>query len=147
MSFSGEFEIKVDDKGRMVLPAKVKANLPEVYTNELVLKRGFEPCLEVYPKLEWNKVFSKVSGLNQFNKEHRLFQRSFLNGVTDVDMDANGRILLPKTMLQFAGIEKELVVVGMGNRIEIWNPERYNQFLMSDDALSDMAAELLSNME
>lgn len=143
--FSGEFECKVDAKGRMVLPAKVKTNLPEVHTNELVVKRGFEPCLVLYPKLEWNKVFSKVSGLSEFNKEYRRFQRSFLSGVSEVDMDGNGRILIPKTMMKYASIEKEMVVVGMGNRIELWDPDKYNEYLIADeDEFSELAEKYLS---
>lgn len=130
--FSGEYECKVDAKGRMVLPARIKSNLPEINTTELVVKRGFEPCLVLYPMVEWKKVFSKVAGLNEFNKEYRNFQRNFLRGSTEVDLDGSGRLLIPKPMMRYAGIEKEVVVVGMGNRVEVWNPERYDEFLISD---------------
>lgn len=144
--FSGEYECKVDAKGRMVLPAKIKANLPELNTNELVVKRGFEPCLVIYPMLEWKKVFSKVSGLNEFNKEFRNFQRNFLRGSTEVDMDANGRLLIPKTMTRFAGIEKEVVVVGMGNRIEVWEPAQYDEYLIKDqDEFASLAEKYLAD--
>jgi len=143
--FSGEYECKIDAKGRIVLPAKIKAKLPEVHASELVVKRGFEPCLVVYPMLEWKKVFSKVAGLSEFNKEYRAFQRSFLRGATEVDMDGNGRVLLPKSMVRFAEIEKEVIVVGTGNRIEIWNPEKYDEFLIKDeDEFSDLAEKYLS---
>jgi MraZ protein len=131
--FSGEYECKIDAKGRIVLPAKLKAKLPEVNSSELIIKRGFEPCLVLYPQLEWMKVFNKVSGLSEFNQEYRTFQRSFLRGATEVDMDSNGRILLPKTMTKFAEIDEEVIVVGAGNRIEIWNPAKYEQYLINDE--------------
>ncbi len=146
--FSGEYECKVDAKGRMVLPAKIKGNLPEVHTSELVIKRGFEPCLVLYPMLEWKKVFSKVAGLNEFNKEYRNFQRNFLRGSTEVEMDANGRLLIPKSMARFAGIEREVVVVGMGNRVEIWEPEKYDEYLIKDqDEFADLAEKFLTGDE
>jgi MraZ protein len=143
--FSGEYECKIDAKGRIVLPAKLKAKLPEVNSSELVIKRGFEPCLVIYPMLEWKKVFNKVSGLSEFNKEYRTFQRSFLRGATEVDMDNNGRILLPKTMTKFAEIEEEVIVVGAGNRIEVWNADKYNEYLINDeDQFSDLAQKFLA---
>lgn len=143
--FSGEYECKVDAKGRMVLPSKIKANLPGVSTNELVVKRGFEPCLVIYPMVEWKKVFSKVAGLNEFNKEYRSFQRNFLRGSSEVDMDAAGRLLIPKTMAKYAGVEKEVIVVGMGNRIEVWDPERYEEYLINDeDEFSKLAEKYLA---
>jgi len=144
--FSGEYECKIDAKGRIVLPAKLKAKLPEVSTSELVVKRGFEPCLVIYPMLEWKKVFNKVSGLSEFNKEFRTFQRSFLRGATEVDMDGNGRVLLPKTMTKFADIENEVIVVGAGNRLEVWNPEKYEEYLINDeDEFSDLAQKFLAS--
>lgn len=146
--FSGEYECKIDAKGRMVLPAKVKAKLPDVNTNELVVKRGFEPCLVLYPMLEWKKVFNKVSGLNEFSKEYRMFQRNFLRGAMEVDLDASGRILVPKSMTKFASIEKEVILVGMGNRLEIWNPEQYEEYLISDEnEFSALAEKYLGETE
>ena len=144
--FSGEYECKIDAKGRMVLPAKVKSKMPEVNSTEMVVSRGFEPCLVLYPMLEWKKIFSKVSGLNEFNEEYRSFQRNFFRGQTESELDGNGRLLLPKTMLRYAGIEKEVVVVGMGNRIEVWNPDRYDEFLMKDQGeFSKLAEKYLAN--
>lgn len=132
----------------MVLPSKIKANLPEVATNEVVVKRGFEPCLVIYPMVEWRKVFSKVSGLNEFNKEYRAFQRNFLRGSTEVDLDATGRLLIPKSMAKYADIDKELIVVGMGNRIELWNPEKYEEYLIKDeDEFSRLAEKYLAPEE
>jgi MraZ protein len=130
--FSSEYECKLDAKGRLVLPARIKANLPEASGNIIVVTRGFEPCLVVYPFTEWQKVFSKVSGLNEFNEEFRNFQRNFFRGNTEAELDSTGRFLIPKTMLKHAQLEKDAIVVGMGNRIEIWNPDLYNNFLIND---------------
>ena len=130
--FSSEYECKLDAKGRLVLPAKVKANLPEASGNTIVVTRGFETCLVLYPLVEWNKVFSKVSGLNEFNEEYRNFQRNFFRGNTEIDLDNNGRFLVPKTLLKHAQIDKDAIIVGMGNRLEIWNPELYEKFLIND---------------
>jgi MraZ protein len=130
--FSSEYECRLDAKGRIVLPAKIKAQLPEASGNNIVVTRGFEPCLVLYPQLEWKKVFSKVSGLNEFNEDYRNFQRNFLRGNTEVDLDSNGRFLIPKTMLKYSQIEKEVIVVGMGNRVEIWNPSLYEKYLITD---------------
>jgi MraZ protein len=130
--FSSEYECRLDAKGRIVLPAKIKAQLPEASGNNIVVTRGFEPCLVVYPQVEWKKVFSKVSGLNEFNEEYRNFQRNFLRGNTEVDLDSNGRFLIPKSMLKHAQIEKEVIVVGMGNRVELWNPSIYEKYLIND---------------
>lgn len=146
--FSGEYECKVDAKGRMVLPVRIKSNLPEINTSELVVKRGFEPCLVLYPMVEWKKVFSKVAGLNEFNKEYRSFQRNFLRGSTEVELDGSGRLLLPKPMMRYAGIEKEVIVVGMGNRVEVWNPERYDEYLINDqEEFAALAEKFLTEEE
>lgn len=130
--FSGEYESKIDPKGRLILPARLKANLPVASGNNIVITRGFESCLVLYPELEWRKVFSKVSGLNEFNEEYRNFQRNFFRGMTEAELDSNARFLIPKTMQRYAQIESEAVMVGLGNRIEIWNPELYDQFLIKD---------------
>ncbi len=137
---TGEYDCKLDAKGRLVLPAKIKNNLPESSANELVIRRGFEPCLVLYPMLEYKKIFSKISSLNEFNAEYRNLQRNFFRGNAIVELDNAGRILLPKNMLAFAGLEKESIVVGMGNRVEIWDASKYDDFLIKDQKeFSDLA--------
>jgi MraZ protein len=139
--FTGEHECKLDAKGRLVLPARIKANMPESSPNELVIRRGFEPCLVLYPMLEYKKIFSRIASLNEFNEEYRVLQRNFFRGNTEVDLDNAGRFLIPKTMLKYAGLEKDAIVVGMGNRVEIWNPEKYEEFLISDPSEFSKLAE------
>ena len=139
--FSSEYECKLDAKGRMVLPAKVKSNLPTASGNTIVVTRGFETCLVVYPIIEWNKVFSKVAGLNEFNEEYRNFQRNFFRGNTELELDGNGRFLVPKSLLKYAQIDKDAILVGMGNRLEIWNPDLYDDFLVKDQQQFSKLAE------
>jgi MraZ protein len=122
----------LDAKGRLVLPAKIKSNLPESSGNEIVIRRGFEPCLVIYPLVEFKKIYTKIAGLNEFNQQYRLLQRTFFRGNTQVELDNMGRFLIPKTMQKFAQLEKDVIVVGLGNRAEIWNPELYENNLISD---------------
>ena len=143
---SGEYECKLDPKGRLVLPAKVKASLPEETGNQLVLMRGFEPCLTLYPRSAWRLVHDKVMALDEFNEEYRQFQRNFFRGMTEVELDSIGRFMLPRTMLRYAGIEKEAIIVGMGTRCEIWDPTRYDDYLIKDgQTFSQMAQKILTN--
>jgi MraZ protein len=130
--FSGEYECKLDTKGRLALPAKLKSALPMNSEGTLVAVRGFEPCLTLYPFPEWKYLFEKVSALNEFNAEYRQFQRNFLRGSMELEIDAAGRILLPKYLLKHAGIENDAVTVGVGNRIEVWQPETYEKYLITD---------------
>ncbi len=146
MYFSGEYESTLDAKGRLVLPTKLKASLPAETGDNIVLMRGFEPCLVLYPHSEWKKVFDKVAGLNEFNEEYRNFQRNFLRGNTELELDANGRFIVPKSMMKFASIEKDVILVGIGNRIEVWNPESYEEFLIKDQKeFSQIAQKVLGS--
>jgi len=142
--FNSEYECKMDAKGRLVLPAKIKASLPESASNELVIRRGFDQCLILYPMVEFNKLFSKIAGLSEFNEENRKLQRNFFRGSSTVELDGNGRLLIPKPMQEYANLEKEIMVIGMGNRVEIWNPELYEKQLIEDPVeFSDLAKKYL----
>lgn len=131
--FTGEFECKLDDKGRLTLPAKVKSKLPEVSGNQLILSLGLEPCLVLYPMVEYRKIYSRIAAMNEFNEEFRTLQRNFFRRIAEVELDGTGRLLIPKTMSRYAKLEKELVLVGMGNRIELWNAEVYDTFIINDN--------------
>jgi len=129
--FTSEYECKLDAKGRLVLPSRIKAQLPEG-GQELVIRRGFEQCLILYPMVEFKKVFSKISGLSEFNEEYRKLQRNFFSGTVTVELDSNGRLLVPKNMLTYAGVDKDAILVGMGNKVEIWNPSIYEKHQIND---------------
>jgi len=142
--FTSEYESKLDAKGRLVLPARIKAQLPLAHGEgdgqELVIRRGLEQNLIIYPMVEFKKVFAKISGLNEFNAEYRALQRNFMAGIATVEMDGNGRILIPKNMLTYAQLDKDLMLVGVGNRVEVWNPAIYEKHLIQDPSeLSKLA--------
>ena len=139
------FRSKLDAKGRLVLPARIKAQLPEGDVQELVIRRGFEPCLIVYPMVEFKKVFSKISSLNEFQQENRTLQRNFLSGVVTVELDGNGRMLIPKHLLAYAQVDKDAVLVGTGTKVEMWNPSVYEKHLIQDPSeLSKLAEKHLN---
>jgi MraZ protein len=143
--FTSEYECKLDAKGRLVLPARIKGQLPETGGSELVIRRGFEQCLILYPMVEFKKVFSKISGLSEFNEEYRKLQRNFLSGTATVEMDNAGRFLVPKNMLTYAQLEKDIILVGVGNKVEIWNPTLYEKHLIQDQGeLSKLAEKYLN---
>ena len=142
--FTSEYECKLDTKGRLALPSKVKANLPEVSTNELVIRQGFEPHLIVYPMLEYKKIHHKISALSEFNAEQRKLKRNFFRSIAHVEMDNSGRILFPKNMLAHANISNEALVIGMGNYVEIWNPEVFNEHALDNsEEYSELAQKYL----
>jgi len=130
--FTGEYECKIDAKGRLTLPAKVKARLPEVSGNQLVLSLGLEPCLVLYPLVEYKKIYARIASMNEFNEEFRRLQRNFFRRISEVELDGASRLLIPKTMLKYAKLEKEIILVGMGNRIELWDAVVYDKFIIQD---------------
>lgn len=130
--FSGEHESTVDAKGRMILPARVKARLPEGFTSEIFVLKSTDPCLLIYPIPEWEKMASKITGLNEFDEHTAVIQRNFLRGAQECELDSMGRFLIPKRLLDYAGITKDAIVVGLGNRLELWDPARYDKYLISD---------------
>jgi MraZ protein len=143
--FTSEYESKLDSKGRLVLPSRIKAQLPESGGNELVVRRGFEQCLILYPMVEFKKVFSKISSLNEFNEEYRKLQRNFFSGTATVELDNMGRFVIPKNMLAYANLDKDIILVGMGNKVEVWNPAIYEKHLIQDPSeLSKLAEKYLN---
>ena len=130
--FSGEYECTVDVKGRMILPSRVKARLPEGFTNEIFLLRSTDPCLLIYPMPEWGKIAEKITGLNEFDESTAIIQRNLLRNGTECELDTTGRFLISKRLLDYAGITKDVILVGLGNRLELWEPARYEQHLITD---------------
>ena len=143
--FTGEYECKLDAKGRLVLPAKIKSRLPDTSGNQVVLMQGMEPCLVLYSIVEYKKIYSRIASLNEFNQEFRKLQRNFFRRVLELELDSAGRLLIPKTMMKYARLEKDVTVVGMGNRVEIWHASVYESFLInSNDEFSDLAQKHLN---
>lgn len=144
--FTSEYECKLDAKGRLVLPAKIKANLPEASNKELVIMKGFDPNLVVYTMLEYKKIHNQFASLSDFDSEQRKLKRQFFRSVAPVELDSAGRFLIPKSWIEHAKLEKQIVVIGTGNTIEIWNPKLYDQFLIGDsEEYSEMAKKFLDD--
>jgi MraZ protein len=145
IGFIGEYESTVDAKGRFLLPIGFKKQLPESEAPVFVLNRGFEKCLTLYPLHSWNPLFEKISQLNDFDPKVREFRRYFMNGAVQIEPDTAGRILLPKNLMEYAGLSRDIVLVSAVNKIEIWDTVRYKQFFdsMSPDTFSQLAQEVM----
>jgi len=137
-SLIGTYECKADAKGRLMLPAALKSQLSPVMQKGFVLKRAvFQPCLELYPMSEWESLMQKVNKLNRFKKKNNDFIRRFTAGVKVVELDASGRLLIPKDLIAFAGISKALVMSSAVNIVEFWDKVNYEKAI--DDAALDFA--------
>lgn len=129
--FLGEFESTLDAKGRFLLPAGLKKQLPEGENTRFVINRGFEKCLTLYPMQSWEPLFARISTLNDFDPKVREFRRYFLNGATEVELDSAGRLLLPPNLKEYAALEKDIVLASAAEKIEIWSLANYKKFFES----------------
>jgi MraZ protein len=143
----GTYECKVDAKGRLMVPSALKKQLSPMLQDGFVLKRSvFQSCLELYPMAEWNILMVKINGLNRFKKKNNDFIRRFTAGVKTVEVDANGRLLIPKDLVSFAGINNEIVLSSAINIIEIWDKDKYESTIdASADDFADLAEEVMGN--
>jgi len=145
ISFLGESEATVDAKGRFLLPAGFKRQLPEGESTSFVINRGFEKCLSLYPIQSWKPLYDQISTLNDFDPKVREFRRYFLNGATNIELDVAGRILIPPNLKEYAGLGKDIVLAAAVNKIEIWDKEKYQQFFesYSADDFSNLAESVM----
>ncbi len=142
--FLGEYDCKVDGKGRIKLPAALKKQLMPEAKGKFVINRGFEACLVLYPFNEWESISAEINELNLYVKKNREFVRYFYRGATELNLDALARILLPKRLLDYASIKQELVLFAYSNRIEVWNRKQYEQLLTKEpDDFSSLAEEVM----
>jgi transcriptional regulator MraZ len=145
--FIGEFEIKVDNKGRLLFPAGLRKQLPPDSQERFVVNRGFENCLALYPFTEWQKISTEVNKLNPYIKKNREFSRFFYRGSTELILDGSGRMLLPKRLLEFAGITKDVVMSAYSNKIEIWSGKRFNELQKNEsDDFAALAEEVMGKV-
>lgn len=146
IGFLGEYESTLDAKGRFLLPAGFKKQLPEG-ENRFVITRGFEKCLSLYPLSSWTPIYTRISQLNDFDPKVREFRRQFLGGATEVEMDSAGRLLLPPSLKDHASLSKDIILVAAVDKIEIWDAPKYKQFFesFSADAFSDLAQQVMGD--
>lgn len=140
----GEYDCKIDDKGRMRLPSGLISQLGERDSFVFVINRGFEKCLMLYPEEVWERITNEINQLNLYSKKNRDFVRYFYRGANKVTMDGADRILVAKRLLEYAGMEKDVILSAYNDRIEIWAKEEYDRMLDEEpDDFSDLADDVL----
>lgn len=136
--FMGEYHHSIDEKGRLIIPSKVRINLGENF----IITRGLDGCLFIYPKVEWDKIIDKYKNLPD-TKNKRQFMRIFLSGATICEYDKQGRINIPIPLVSFANLKKDCIIIGVDERLEVWSKECWEEFIASNEEnLSDIADNL-----
>ena len=139
--FIGEYHHTIDEKGRIIIPAKFREELG----NTFIITRGIENCLFVYSKENWAKITDKLSSLPFTKKDARTFNRFFMSGATDVELDKQGRVNISKPLIDYANLLKDCVIIGTGDRLEVWSQESWESFFDSTkDSMSDIAENLFN---
>ena len=137
--FMGEYHHTIDDKGRLIIPSKFRTELGESF----IITRGLENCLFVYSLVEWNKIVDKLKKLPFTKKDARNFTRFFLSGATITELDKQGRANIQTSLIDYASLEKDCVVIGVNDRLEIWPKDKWEEFFNANsDQLSDIAENL-----
>ena len=147
--FIGSYECKLDSKGRIMMPVAIKKQLNPILSKGFVIKRAvFNNCLELYPIDEWNVLMERVNSLNRFNKKNNDFIRRFNAGVRTINIDSSGRLLIPKNLISYVNIKKEIVISSTVNILEIWDKSNYEKAI--DEATIDfgsLAEEVMGNKD
>lgn len=144
----GEFECKIDAKGRMRVPTAVLKQLGGADKSTFVVNRGVETCLTLYPKNVWDAISARVNKLNPYIEKNRKFIRYFYRGATELKPDASDRVLLSKNLLEYAGIEKEAILFAINDRLEIWSKSKYENMLDEEpENFSELGAAVMGTMD
>ncbi len=147
-SIIGTYECKLDAKGRLMIPVALKKQLSASLQDGFVLKRSvFQPCLELYPMSEWNLMMDKINKLNRFVKKNNDFIRRFTAGVKIVEVDDLGRLLVPKDLVSFANLSKDIVLSSAVNIVEVWDKDAYEKSISGEDVdFADLAEDVMGNI-
>jgi len=147
-SFLGEFGCKLDAKGRFLLPVGLKKQVEPAAQEKFVVNRGFEGCLVLYPFNEWERETARFQKLNLFVAKNRKFYRQFHNGATELTLDGTGRLLLPKHLMEYAGVRKEAVLFAYANRVEIWAKDKYDEMMSEDGGdFASLAEDVMGQLD
>ena len=139
--FIGEYHHTIDEKGRIIIPAKFREELG----NNFIITRGIENCLFVYSEENWAKITDKLNSLPFTKKDARTFNRFFMSGATNVELDKQGRVNISKPLIDYANLLKDCVIIGTGDRLEVWSQESWDSFFDSTkDSMSDIAENLFN---
>ena len=144
----GEYECKLDDKGRIIFPSALKKQLAPEFQDKFVINRGFEGCLVIRPMDVWADVTRKVNKLSEFVEDHRRFSRMFSDGANVVVLDSQNRFLIPKILISHASIDTEVILFAHGNRIELWDKPTYRKIMsMSAEEYSRLAEKVMGKLD
>ena len=139
--FIGEYHHTIDEKGRIIIPVKFREELG----NNFIITRGIENCLFVYSEENWAKITNKLNSLPFTKKDARTFNRFFMSGATNVELDKQGRVNISKPLIDYASLLKDCVIIGTGDRLEVWSQESWESFFDSTkDSMSDIAENLFN---
>jgi MraZ protein len=142
--FLGEFECRLDAKARIALPVALRKQLPVESGERFVVNRGFEQHLTLYPFTEWRRITAELNRLNLYVKKNRDFVRYFHRGATELELDSSGRLLLPRRLLDYAGVREAVILLAYANRIECWDPTLYENLLSDEPAdFAGLAEEIM----
>jgi MraZ protein len=147
-SFIGDIQCKIEAKGRLLFPSSFKKQLDNEQNKFVVKKDIFEKCLVLYPAEEWERQISILrKKLNLYNRDHAKFLREFYKDTAEISMDSSGRLLIPKRLLDFAEIKKDIHMVGVDAKIEIWAKEIYEKIETDDEEFANLAQNILGNID
>ena len=139
----GEFHHNVDDKGRLIIPSKFRSELGE----SVIITRGSDKCIFVYSLKEWNKIIEKLSTLQFTKKNVRAFERAFIGGASTIEFDKQGRINITSPLVHYANIDKECVIIGVNERLEIWSKEEFEKYMkVNEESLEEITEDLFDSL-
>lgn len=139
----GEFHHNIDDKGRLIIPSKFRSELGEKF----IITKGLDKCLFVYSLTEWNKIIDKLSTLQFTKKNVRAFSRAFIGGASTIEFDKQGRINITSPLVHYANIDKECVIIGVNERLEIWSKEEFENYMkVNEESLDELAEDLFDSL-
>lgn len=144
----GEYEVKLDAKGRFLFPSGLRKQLPPAADRDFMLNKGFEDCLTLFPLVEWDRVSEKLSKMNLFKPKNRMFYRLFHQGAKLISLDNAGRILIPSTHMERVGLNQEAMLIAYNDRIEIWDKAKYFEMIEASMAdFADLADEVMGDLD
>lgn len=149
-TFIGEFECKLDVKGRLSIPSGLYKQVPASQKEKFVVNRSiFQKCLILYPMSAWETIMNDISKLNRFKKENDMFVRHFQNGATEVEVDSANRILIPKRLSEYADLEKDIVLSSSFDKVEIWSDKNYRAVMdeFDQNAFEDLAEKVMGKID
>lgn len=139
----GEFHHNIDEKGRLIIPSKFRNELGD----QFIITKGLDGCLFIYSLIEWNKIIQKLGQLQFTKKNVRAFERAFVGGASTIDLDKQGRISISSPLISYAGLEKECVIIGVNERLEIWSEKEFNRYMEeNEESLEEITEDIFDSL-